>query len=258
MNRLIYKLLFFVALMASLPALASADMSKGHSAPAGQSQGRVYGKVVTSMDVNNYTYVQIDTGSKKYWAAGPKTVLKKGAMIAIETNLPFQDFESKALKKKFKTIYFVNNFISDQADQAGGTSDPHAGVKMPAMKSGQAGGMSDPHAGVKMSGKAVTLKGIKKLKDGKSVADVRKHKKELAGKSVRVRGKVVKYTAKVMGKNWLHIQDSSGPDSLVVTTDQEVKKGDLVVVNGIVAVDQDLGYGYTYDVIVERAIVSVE
>ena len=85
-----------------------------------------------------------------------------------------------------------------------------------------------------------------------------KQKKSLAGKAVRIRGKVVKYTAQVMGKNWLHIQDSSSSKRLVVTSEQEAEKGDLVLINGIVAVDQDLGYGYTYEVIVERATISVE
>ena len=227
------------ALCVSLVAFAGdPKMSAGHQAMSGNTANKLYGKVVTTMDANNYTYVQIDTGEQMHWAAGPKTSLKKGAMVAVDTHMPFSDFESKTLNKKFKTIYFVNRFISDQPGQATAVSDPHANLKKPA--------------------KAEAIKGIKKAEDGKTVAEVFKQKQKLAGKAVRVRGKVVKYTAKVMGKNWLHIQDSSGAKKLVVTTEQEVKKGDLVLVNGIVAVDQDLGYGYTYEVVVERALVAVE
>ena len=231
-------LVSIISLAVSMSALASPAMPADHMAIPDDSQGRIYGKVVATMDTHNYTYAQIDTGSKKYWAAGPKTTLAKGSMIAITTSLPFKNFESKELKRKFDIVYFVNRFVTDKAGQTAGMSNPHARINMPA--------------------KDVSLKGIKKLKDGKTVAQVFSEKKVLSGKAVRVRGKVVKYTAKVMGKNWLHIQDSSGSKRLVVTTDQDVKLGDLVVVNGIVAVDQDLGYGYTYDVIVERAIVSVE
>lgn len=231
-------LMLVTGLFMNLSVTASPPMTQSHPAMPGQNHNRVHGKVVTSMDARGYTYVQIDTGSKKYWAAGPKTVLKKGSMIAIDTAMPFNNFESKELKRKFDTVYFVSRFVTDKPEQKADMADPHAGIKMPT--------------------KEVAITGIKKLKNGKTVAEVFSQKKALSGKAIRIRGKVVKYTPKVMGKNWLHIQDSSGIQKLVVTTDQEVKNGDLVVINGTVAVDQDLGYGYTYEVIVEHAKISVE
>ena len=200
---------------------------------------RIYGKVVETMDANNYTYVLIDDGEKKHWAAGPKSTLNKGDMIGIDSQMPFTNFESKGLGKTFETIYFVNRFISDKPVQNAPVGNPHAGLNKEAASS-------------------ISMKGIKKAKGGKTVAEVFAEKQTLAGKSVRVRGKVVKYTEQVMGKNWLHIQDSSSDKRLVVTTGQEAKKGDLVVINGVTAVDQDLGYGYVYEVIIEKAKVSVE
>lgn len=236
MTRQIFSIM--LAFLISQSILADPKAPEEHQAMAANTANRLYGKVVTTMDAGGYTYVQIDTGEKKHWAAGPKTTLKKGAMVAFDSKMPFTDFQSKALNRKFKTIYFVSRFITDQPGQTAAVSNPHAGVKKPV--------------------KAESLKGIKKAQDGKTVAEVFKQKQGLAGKAVRIRGKVVKYTAQVMGKNWLHIQDSSSSKRLVVTTEQEVKKGDLVLINGIVAVDQDLGYGYTYEVIVERAIITVE
>lgn len=224
--------------MTSMAAGASPDRVDKNSVSSKSNSSRLYGKVVQSMDANNYTYVQINTGSELIWAAGPKTPLKKGNMLAVQASMPFTDFESKTLNKKFKKIYFVNRFITDQK--------------------GQHASMADPHAGIKQRSASAAIKGIKKLSDGKSIAEVYKHKKNLSGKAVKIRGKVVKYTSKVMGKNWIHIQDSSGAQKLVITTEQEVKIGDLVVINGIVAVNQDLGHGYHYDVMIERAIVTVE
>lgn len=64
-----------------------------------------------------------------------------------------------------------------------------------------------------------------------------------------------------MGKNWLHLQDGSGVEGtndLTVTTTTTVKVGDVVLVNGVVSVDRDFGYGYSYDVIIEDAEVTVE
>lgn len=229
---------FIMSLSAYAGSPDSSKMPADHQAMAGKAANMVYGKVVQAMDVENYTYVEIDNGDKKYWAAGPKTDLKKGDMIAINTSMPFTDFESKSLNKKFKVIYFVSAFITDQAGKPAEPTNPHANVQ-------------------KTSGTEI-IKGIKKAKGGKTVAEVIKQRKQLAGKTVQLRGKVMKYTAKVMGRNWLHIQDSSGTQNLVVTTKQDVKKGDIVLVKGKVAVDKDLGYGYTYQVIVEKAHVTVE
>jgi hypothetical protein len=64
-----------------------------------------------------------------------------------------------------------------------------------------------------------------------------------------------------MGKNWLHLQDGSGSEGtndLTVTTGTTVKVGDMVLVSGVVSVDRDFGYGYSYEVIIEDAEVTVE
>jgi hypothetical protein len=64
-----------------------------------------------------------------------------------------------------------------------------------------------------------------------------------------------------MGKNWLHLQDGSGSEGtndLTVTTTATAEVGDLVLVNGKVSVDRDFGYGYTYEVLLEDAEITVE
>jgi len=45
---------------------------------------------------------------------------------------------------------------------------------------------------------------------------------------------------------------------LTVTTGAVVKVGDLVLVHGVVSVDRDFGFGYSYEVIIEDAEVTVE
>jgi hypothetical protein len=72
---------------------------------------------------------------------------------------------------------------------------------------------------------------------------------------------VVKYNGEIMGKNWIHIQDgtgSVGSNDLAVTTAATAKVGDLILVNGTVAINKDFGGGYKYSVIVEDAQVTVE
>lgn len=103
--------------------------------------------------------------------------------------------------------------------------------------------------------------GIEKPVGGKTISDLYAEKNSLSGQAVVVRGKVVKFTANVMGKNWLHVRDGTGEDGtndLTVTTDSVVKIGDVVTASGVLALDRDLGFGYVYDIIIEDAEVTVE
>ena len=103
--------------------------------------------------------------------------------------------------------------------------------------------------------------GIKKAAGGKTIAEIFDGKAALGGQSVKVRGKVVKYSANILGKNWLHIRDgtgSEGSNDLVVTTAADAKAGDRVVVSGAVSLNKDFGAGYKYAVIIEDAKVTVE
>ncbi|MCB0307362.1 MAG: nucleotide-binding protein, partial [Calditrichaeota bacterium] len=93
----------------------------------------------------------------------------------------------------------------------------------------------------------------------KTVADIFENSASLAGQTVRVKGKVVKYNANIMGRNWIHLQDGTGEkgsNDLTVTSDQPAAVGDVVVAEGVVAIDQDLGSGYFYKVILEKATIE--
>jgi hypothetical protein len=84
---------------------------------------------------------------------------------------------------------------------------------------------------------------------------------KLNKKSVVVRGKVVKVSSGIMGKNWIHIQDGTGNQAkknhnLVCTSKSMADVGDVVTVSGILAKDKDFGGGYKYTAIVEEATIS--
>jgi hypothetical protein len=102
---------------------------------------------------------------------------------------------------------------------------------------------------------------VEKAEGGKTIAEIYAGKADLAGKTVLVRGKVVKYTPGVMGKNWIHIQDGTGAEGtndLTVTTSAVVKIGDTISARGLVEVDKDFGFGYTYEILIEDAEVTIE
>jgi hypothetical protein len=108
----------------------------------------------------------------------------------------------------------------------------------------------------------VDLANIAKAEGGKTVAEVFAEKDQLAGKPVTFRGKVVKTNANIMGKNWLHVRDGSGAEGtndLTVTTAGAIPNvGDTVVVTGPVVLNKDFGMGYSYEVLIEDAQVTVE
>jgi len=83
----------------------------------------------------------------------------------------------------------------------------------------------------------------------------------LKDKPVQVNGKVVKYNAGIMGKNWLHLQDGSGAaadnsNDILVTTSASAKLGDVITVSGMVRNNKDFGAGYSYKVLIEDATLT--
>jgi hypothetical protein len=95
---------------------------------------------------------------------------------------------------------------------------------------------------------------------GLSIADVIQQRKALAGKPVTVRGTVVKANNGILGRNWIHLQDGSGSaadrtNDLTITSDAVVKVGDVITVTGVLAIGVEIGEGYGYDALVEKATI---
>jgi len=201
----------------------------------------INGKVLEVKDVDNYTYLRLKTKDGETWAAVARTPVKQGAEVTIENAMVMNNFESKSLKKKFDNIVF------------GTLGGAGAGV------AGAGGDMAALHAGI---AKAADVGDVKVPKatgpDARTVAEIVTKKTELKDKTVLVRGKVVKYTPEVLGKNWIHLRDGSGSASnnthdVLVTTKDQARIGDVVVVKGVVHTDRDLGSGYSYKVLIEEA-----
>ena len=122
--------------------------------------------------------------------------------------------------------------------------------------------MGAMHAGV---AKTVDVGDVKVAKasgpDARTVAEIVTRKADLKDKTVVVRGKVVKFTGGVLGKNWIHLRDGSGSaadgtNDVLVTTTDEAKIDDVVLVKGVVHLDRDFGSGYSYQVLIEEASVK--
>jgi len=211
------------------------------------------GKVLETMNSGGYTYVKADIGGTEVWAAAPQFSVKPGDVVAIPEGAPMPNYYSKTLDRTFDRIYFVPSIaIQGGAGRIPTTAlDAHGGGATPLEHGGS----------VAARPTAVQISGIKRADGGKTVEELFQDKAGLAGKDVVVRGKVVKFSSAIMGKNWLHVQDGSGApgtNDLVVTTDVAVSVGDTVLVKGKMTTDKDFGVGYKYDVILEDAAVTKE
>jgi hypothetical protein len=207
-----------------------------------EATGSVSGKVVETMNAAGYTYVHVDTGGEKLWFAAPGFKVAVGDEVVVPAGAEMRDHYSKTLDRSFEVIYFVGGIRVEGA--------PDASSKSPFQHSG-AGPAEE-----------FELTGIAKVDGGKTIAEIFDAGSGLAGQTVSVRGRVVKFSPRILGVNFVHLRDGTsskqGKGDLTVTTKTDVEVGALVVVRGLVAADKDFGFGYTYDLIVEDAAVTTE
>ena len=151
------------------------------------------------------------------------------------------------------TVAFALSGCDKEPAATASAPPDHPATDMPA---------SAPHPMPSVPAQALNLSGIAKAEGGKTIAEVFAQKDQLAGQKVVFRGKVVKTNPRIMGKNWLHVRDGSGAegsnDLTVTTAGAAPMVGDTVVVSGPVVLNKDFGMGYSYDVIIEDAEVTVE
>ena len=215
---MIHRALLLVTLCISFTFLSSPALAKAN---------QMQGTITNIINVTSYTYVEVKTKDSTVWAAAPTTQVKVGSKITFSTQMPMQNFHSESIDRTFPLIYFVGKFETN-------------------------GSATQPSPHTQFSPSQSFIKGIDKVKGGKNIAEIIAERDTLKDKTITIRGKVTRFNAEIMGKNWLHIQDSSARD-LTVTTNETTKIGDIVVIEGKVSVDKDFGNNYRYSVILEDA-----
>jgi len=193
-----------------------------------------------SADGGTYTYLNVEENGNKYWMAIPNTEVKVGDTYYYNGGMVMENFESKQLDKTFDKIIFADNIRTTEKAPVQKQADPHAN-------------QADPHANVDTT--AVVDVNIEKAENGISLEELFTNKESFLGKSIIVRGKVVKLNQEILDRNWVHIVDGTqldGKKSLTVTTKEKVKIGDTVTFKGKIILDKDFGKGYIYDILLEE------
>lgn len=246
---------------------AAAPVTKPEAAPAAATGApaagvaSLTGTVLETMDAAGYTYMKLKTEGGETWAAVNESKVAVGDTVTVLNPMPMDGFESSTLKRKFDRIVFGSLGPSSAAAPAASVPGEagmaaHGGAAVPEAVAAQ-------HAGVSGGGEPAEKVSVAKAEgpDGRTIAELFAQRAALKGKTVAVRGKVVKYNGGILGKNWIHLRDGSGTaegkdNDLAVTTSDVVAKGDVVLVKGTVALDRDFGSGYTYALLVEDAKVT--
>ncbi|NWG28758.1 MAG: SH3-like domain-containing protein [Ignavibacteriaceae bacterium] len=195
------------------------------------------GRVIEKIPAKGYTYLQVTENKKDFWIAVPTMEIEVGETVYFSRFMIMEDFRSDNIDKSFDEILFVED----------------------ARKSPTPDEMKKIHSGV-LSGEKQDIK-IEPLSDGKTIQQIFSSKSTLNGELVKVKGKVVKFNKQIMKRNWIHIQDGTGSENefdLVITSDDEVKVGDIITAEGKIAVDKDFGAGYFFPVIIEDAKIEKE
>jgi hypothetical protein len=218
------------------PSSAMAGAEAPRSSPP--ETGTLSGKVLERIDAPPYSYLRVASAAGEQWAAVSQTDRKVGDTITIVNAITMDGFESKTLKRRFDHIVFGQ--LGDESTAAAGeAANPHIQVAAaPGVKVARAEG---PGAA--------------------TIAEVFAGRAALKDRPVAIRGRVVKFTGGVMGKNWLHLQDGSGSEAtgdhdIAVTTGDTATVGEVVAVRGLVHLDRDFGAGYSYGVLIEDATLT--
>lgn len=205
--------------------------------------GMVRGTVLETMNSGGYTYVFIDTAQDQRWVATRETTVQVGDVIQTTPGMAMQDFTSNTLNRTFNVVYFVDTLQNLSAP---------AGTHPAAKETGKPTEQADAAD--------VT---VEAFEPGKDIAYVYANKDELAGQQVSLRGKVVKYNSNILGWNFIHIRDGSGDatdgnNDLTVTSKAETAIGDTVVAAGTIVLDKDFGAGYSFPMLLEDAVLTIE
>jgi hypothetical protein len=226
------------------PQKAGAASKKAPAAASPADDSALSGTVVETMNAGGYTYVCIEKKGKKTWVAVPETRVTVGDFVTCQPGQEMKNFTSKSLNRTFASIMFSGGLMPSASAES----------KMPA----------EGHAGAKAAAAPTTEKiSVEKAAgpDAYTVAEIFAQSKKLHKKTAVIKAKVVKVSAGIMGKNWIHVQDGTGDPAkgttdLVLTSQELPSVGAVVTMKGIVFKDKDFGAGYKYPVIVEEASIQ--
>lgn len=193
---------------------------------------------------SNYVYLNVSEGPEQYWVATNKIEANVGETYMYKGGLVKINFKSKELDREFDKVYFVNKVVGKNGHLpkeigAANTEKPKATEKERVVV----------QSGVKKDD-------IKPLEGSIEIAEIVANPEKFEGKEVQITAKCVKLNKNIMNRHWMHMQDGSANDfDMIVTANEFVPVGFIVTMKATVALNQDFGAGYAYEIILENGEV---
>ncbi|MFT3706239.1 MAG: hypothetical protein QM817_01105 [Archangium sp.] len=225
------------------PATSTSAATPTPSTPAPSSFAQpgapFHGRIAEVLQVPQYTYLRFESGE---WAAVDSAPqLKVGDAVTLDLQNEMTDFSSPSLNRTFAKLWFAS--IQGAAPVARTPSPAEPAPSLP--PSGAVQGALDAVA----NSEAVAMR----------VGDVFAARDALSGHRVKITAKVDRVNV-VQGVNYVHLKDGSGSaadktDDLLAVSESAVTAGDSVTLEGVIALDQNVGMG-TNPVVLTRARLS--
>ena len=198
-------------------------------------------EILEVIQVKTYTYLRVKEVDDEKWMAVPSTTVNVGDIYYYKGGMEMPNFKSNELKRTFKSVIFLGSISKSQTGNDK-VSYSHNDIGKNNLKNS----IKDRPINIEHS------KGVI------SISELLKEKKNLVGKKVKIKGKVMKFNSQIMSKNWVHLQDGTdfnGKIDVTITTSEVANLGDVLIFEGLVSIDKDFGYGYFYDLIIENAVI---
>lgn len=228
---------FFYLLITILIILGSCKNNKENYVPLSTNSSVKKAVVKEVIQGGSYTFLLVNEKNKDYWMAVDKTDTEVDEVIYYDNALLMSNFKSKELDRIFEEILFVEN-ISDS---------PQLKKSMPTDSVHKTRKESEPKE----------IINVDPAPGGVTIGELYKNRNDYEGKKVMVRGQVVKINKNIMDRNWIHLRDGTsdeGKSDLTFTSSAKPNVGDVIILEGHVALNKEFGAGYVYPLIVEDAI----
>lgn len=201
-------------------------------------------KVKEVEQVGNYTYLLVKAKGPEYWLAVPSMEATPGESYKYQGGMIMQEFYSKELDRTFDKVVFLEAIFAEN-------SEPPA----PATQASPHGGMQGASQGSKVAVEKADVQ-VEAGQGTITISELFSNPESYEGKTIRVKGEVTKFNPAIMDRNWVHLQDGTefeGKFDLTATSQESFKVGSIVTLEGILALNLDFGYGYMYELLLEKA-----
>ncbi len=192
-------------------------------------------KVKEVEQVGSYTYLLVDGKGPEYWIAVPSMEARPGEFYHYQGGMVMKEFYSQELDRTFDEVIFLEAIYAGKDPMVQETQQYTPGSKTAIEKSG-----------VK----------VESVEGSTTIADLYADPASFAGKTIRVRGEVTKFNPQIMDRNWIHLQDGTEYEEqfdLTVTSPSTFEVGEVVTLEGVLSINKDFGYGYSYEILLENA-----